>query len=149
LPSTYEIFVAAERVELIWAEIYRALAGRFEGDPAAELFQRLSAEESQHANRIRLVASHYSHDSQLFRGALIADQGFEGLYTEALEFLGAVRHGDFDENLDEAKHRVADLEERLTEAHAQMLVKGADESIRAFFEELARQDEEHRRLLLI
>jgi rubrerythrin len=148
LPTTYQIFERAERVELLSAAIYAALAERFRGDPAAHsLFTRLEAEEVQHARRVRLLAAHYRHDPRLLDRASGDVGTLDRLLAEGEAVLGAIRDGTFGRDLDEVKRNLAALEARFADTHAEIVAAAGHADLRDFFERLARQDEEHRRLL--
>ncbi len=147
MPSSYLIFDVAERIELLWSEIYGTLADRFAGD-SATLFRRLADEELQHARRIRLMASQYRHDRRLSRHAPTVDGNLDSLLAEGKRLLKTISNGEWDASVEALKARVADLEMRCSGTHAQALAQAGDPSLRAFFQRLAEQDEEHRHLLL-
>ncbi|BDG04508.1 ferritin family protein [Anaeromyxobacter oryzae] len=148
MATTYELFERAERVELLSAAIYAALAERFRSDPDAYgLFVRLQAEEVQHARRVRLLAARYRHDPRLLERAS-ADRGtLDRLLAEGDAVLGAIEDGSFGHDLDEVKRNLSALEDRFAASHAELIASTGHADLRAFFVQLARQDEEHRRLL--
>lgn len=146
MASTYELLQKAERVELLAEEIYKALAGRFGGEAKA-LFQRLAAEEAQHAARIRLLAARYRQD-RLLVASLVADTALmDRLLQEAEEALGEVRGGAWDGAPEAALHSAGELERHFCQVHAQILSQGGHPELRAFFEQLAMQDSAHLTLL--
>jgi rubrerythrin len=147
--STYDICERAERVELAAAAIYGALAERFRHDPDAHaLFARLEAEELQHASRVRLLAARYRHDSKLLERAS-GDLGqLDRILAECQAVIAAVNTGTWGQDLAEVKRNLAALEDRLAEAHADLIARAGHPELRRFFELLARQDEAHVRLLV-
>lgn len=146
MASTYELLEKAERVELTAERIYRTLAGRFAGDARA-LFLRLAGEEAQHASRVRLLAARYRHDKRLV-AALAADLTLvERLLREAGEALQAVEAGAWDGDAGAALTSALALEHRFCEVHAQILSQDAHPELRAFFDQLAAQDQAHLELL--
>jgi rubrerythrin len=149
VPSTFQIFETAERIELLSADIYRSLVERFAADPEARaLFRRLEEEEMQHASRIRLMAVCYLHDSRLFGKADISALRLEEIFEEGQRALRSIAWGEWDDDLAVAKRAVADLEAKFSAAHAHILSRTADPAVREFFEKLAQQDEAHHQLLM-
>lgn len=146
MASTYQLLQKAERLELLAERLYQALAGRF-GGPARELFLRLSAEEAQHAARIRLLAARYRQDKKLVAGLSADTTLLDRLLLEADEALAAVNAGAWDGDPDVALHSAAELERRFCQAHAQALSAEAHPDLCAFFEQLAAQDRAHQELL--
>lgn len=150
MASAYSLFAAAERLELLAAEMYRLLAERFASrEPVRALFLRLHQEEIQHASRVRLLAAQYRNDPWLFSSAVL----FHGapdpaqLVREVEVVVRELEAGAWGEDLEETRARVVEMERRCVSLHSQFLVAGAPKEIASFFEELARQDEEHERLL--
>ncbi len=149
MPSTFQIFETAERIELLSADIYRALAERFADDAEARmLFQRLEEEEIQHANRIRLMAVRYLHDLRLFGKADLSALRLEEIFEEGQRALWSIARGEWGTDLAFVKRAVAELEAKFSAAHAHILSQTADPAVREFFEKLAQQDEAHHQLLL-
>jgi rubrerythrin len=148
--TTFETLQLAERFETLAAELYGQLSARFAANPDAKaLLRRLSDEEIQHAARIRLLAAQYRNDPRLFGGAAglrdVADP-----MKLVLELDAAVREvaaGGWGDELAPILERLASCEDRASAFHAELLARGGDPSIVRFFEELARQDREHLRLL--
>jgi rubrerythrin len=142
-----DVFRCAERIEAVSAAIYAALAKRFDGDDAARvLFARLEQEELQHAARVRLLANRYRADRTLlarFEGA----PALEACLRDAEQALRQVIHGEWGTDLADAKAHVAELEERLARAHAEVVARAGHPALREFFERLALQDGAHRELL--
>jgi rubrerythrin len=150
MPTDYALFAASERLELLAAEMYRLLAERFADKEAVRaVFWRLHQEEIQHATRVRLLAAQYRHDSGLFASAAL----FQGvpdpqqLVGEVEDAVRGLESGAWGGDLRQVRARVLEMERRCVSLHSQFLVAGAPPEIASFFEELARQDEEHERLL--
>jgi len=146
MASTYQLLQQAEKLELLAAELYTALAGRYGGEPR-DLFLRLAQEEGQHASRIRLLAARSRHDSRLVATMAAETHEIEALLAEAAGVLDAVRRGEWDQDAGAALARAAELETRFCKAHAQCLSRDAHPELLAFFQQLAAQDEAHRQLL--
>ena len=92
--STFQLFDKAEQLELLCADIYRALARQFQGDPEAhDLFQRLEAEERRHPARVRLLAARYQADSKLLEAAAVAAHHLDQLLRAARAGLSRVPPG--------------------------------------------------------
>jgi rubrerythrin len=148
MASAYQFFEKAEQLEMACAELYRALAVQFEADPGARaLFERLAQEEVQHAKRVRLLASRYSHDPKLFDNVDMAVHELETLLAEARQVVADVAAGAWGGNLEVVKGALADLEARFVTAHAHVIAAAAHPSLKAFFEQLAIQDAGHAELL--
>jgi rubrerythrin len=146
MASTYQLLQKAEKLELLAAELYHALAERFGGE-ARSLFLRLAQEEGQHACRIRLLAARYRHDTKLVATMTAETHEIDALLADASQSLEAVRRGEWDGDQEAALVRAAELEARFCKAHAQSLTRDAHPELLAFFEQLAAQDEAHRQLL--
>ena len=146
MASTYQLLQKAEKLELLAADLYQALAARFAG-AARALFQRLAQEEGQHATRIRLLAARYQHDPRLVATMSAETHELDVLLDEATGSLEAVRRGEWDGDQEAALARAAELEARFCKAHAQSLTLDAHPELLAFFRQLAAQDEAHRQLL--
>jgi rubrerythrin len=150
MASVYILLAAAERAELLAAELYGMLAERFASKEVLRVFfGKLHAEEIQHATRVRLLAAQYRNDPGLFSGAAM----FEGapdprqVLAELEAIVREVEAGAWGSDLREVKTRIVELEKRCVSVHTQFMVAGAPRAISSFFEELAKQDEEHERLL--
>jgi rubrerythrin len=144
--STQLLLDQAERIERLSARAYAALATAFRDDAgAAALFARLRAEEEQHATRIRLLASHYRHQPKTRVHADAA--ALEASAAEVDRAVAEIEAGAWGFDFEAAVRRVAALEERLSDVHADLMARTANPAIRAFFEALAKQDEAHAALL--
>lgn len=149
MPTTYHLLGRAERIETTAAAIYAALAAQFAGLPAARsLFEGLAADELQHASRIRLLAARYKHDARLAARRPAASPELDACLAEAEQVLADVRARRWESDFGRAKQKLCALEDRLSRAHAEALARDAHPDLRAFFEQLARQDEAHARLLV-
>ncbi len=146
MADTHQLLEKAERLELLAQQIYEALSQRFGGE-TREVFQRLAAEESQHASRVRLLGARYRQDRRLVTSLAIDTPLLDRLLVEAGEALEAVRAGAWDGDAAAAMASAAELESRFCQAHAQSLSQGAMPELRSFFEQLASQDKAHARLL--
>jgi rubrerythrin len=149
MASAYRVFKSAEQLETLAGDLYRLLALRFVDDEmACDLFRRLAEEEDQHALRIRLLFAQYRNDPRLFEGPPgAAAPDVEALVQEMAAVLAGLEAGEWGRDLDDVQRLVGLLEDRCAEVHAHLLARGAHPEVRRFFEELARQDREHQRLL--
>jgi hypothetical protein len=146
MASITQLLDKAERLELLAAELYQALAGRFGGEGRA-LLTRLAQEELQHASRVRLLGTRLRHDRRL-ASAVAADPAvLDAMIAEARAAVHEILAGGWDGDLEAALRRSGELELRFGAAHAQSLATDAHPDLRAFFEQLAAQDEAHARLL--
>jgi len=147
LASTYQIFERAERIELVAAAIYQALAERFAADPEARAFlQRLQAEELQHASRVRLLAARYRHDPRLLDRLVPGVRELESLEAECEAVLAAARAGQWGRDLEDVYRLLGALEDRFARAHADLIAREGNAELRAFFVQLAAQDQAHARI---
>jgi len=148
MTTTYHLFDVAERIEVVSAETYAALAVVWAGDAEAKaLFLQLQEEELQHAARVRLLAARYRHDPRIVRLAQAGACELERLLGDCEAMLVDIRAGRWPHGLAETKRRLAEMEARAVRAHAEFLSKDADPALREFFERIAEQDDAHRRLL--
>ena len=149
MASAYRLFKSAEQLETLAGDVYRLLALRFANDEmACNLFRRLAEEEDQHALRIRLLFAQYRSDPRLFEAPLgDAAPDVEALVREMELVRAGLEAGKWGLDLDEVQRHLGFLEDRCAEVHAHLLAQGARPEVRKFFEELARQDREHQRLL--
>lgn len=146
MADNHQLLEKAERLELLAQQIYEALAQRYGGE-TREIFQKLAAEESQHASRIRLLSARYRQDRRLVASLAVDTPLLDRLLIEAGEALVAVQAGAWDGDARAAMASAAELETRFCQAHAQSLAQGALPELRAFFEQLAAQDKAHAALL--
>lgn len=145
--TTFDVFRSAERIELVAAAIYAAIAKQLAADEKLRaLFVRLEAEELQHASRVRLLASRYRSDRRLL--ARVGDGApLEACLRLAEEALADVSAGAWGQDVAALKLRLAALETELSRAHAQAIAEDGDPALRDFFRQLALQDEAHVALL--
>jgi rubrerythrin len=148
MSGTYALLRLAERIELLSAQLYRLLADRFREDRATRaLFLRLECEEDQHASRIRLLAARYRHDGRLLERVSATHQFLEGLVARGEAIVEEVARGAWGTDLAEVKRRLGEVELEFCHAHAHFLSEDGHPELRAFFAQLAEQDQEHARLL--
>jgi rubrerythrin len=149
MTTAYDIFARAERVELAAAALYRRVAAMLPWSGAdRELLLRLEEEEFQHAARIRLLAAQYRNDPRLFQISSALLQRFDEVDAAGRELLQEIEGGRWIDDLQGLKIRIAQMEEQSGASHAEALAESADERIAQFFRLLARQDHEHRAMLL-
>jgi rubrerythrin len=149
MATTYDLLRRAERIETTAAEIYAALAVQFRNVASARsLFESLAAEELQHASRIRLLTARYQHDAKLVSRRSTETAVLDASLAAAETALAEIRAGRWTGDLAATKRRLGTLEDRLAGAHAELLARDGNPDLRAFFEQLARQDEAHARLLV-
>jgi rubrerythrin len=143
--STYDLFKRAERVEQLAAEIYATLAAQFRDDAATRaLFQRLAAEEEQHAARVRLLAGTYRSEPRLrVNGVEVLD----ACVASGEAVLAAIRAGEWGDDVADIKRRLSELEARCAHAHAEILAANGGSALADFFRQLAEQDDAHVELL--
>jgi rubrerythrin len=147
VPTNFDILDKAEKLELLAAEIYGALARRFGDDEnAVKLFTRLRDEEQQHAARVRMVAAQSRRDSKLLGKITFDSREMDDVLIDMTTVLANLHAGRWEADLAQTKRILLDLEERCSNAHAQGL-KGLNDSLRKFFEQLALQDKAHEELL--
>jgi rubrerythrin len=146
--NSQECFQTAARIESLAQEMYAGLAETFTGSPyLRQLFSQLSAEEGQHALRIRLLARHQGHAPW----AAEAVEGISGSLGDLVaeissmkaDFAKPERAGDPGEVL----RRVVDMERRFGTVHAEKLAHSADVEVASLFSVLAAQDARHRAII--
>jgi len=145
--TSYGVLEKAEQVERAAAKAYRAGAVALRGAPEGALLARLADEEEQHATRVRLLAARYRHDARLFQNVdfklVVLDAEIAAWATVHRE----IADGRFDSDVPGLLQRLAALEEKSAQSHAQVLSESADPSVAEFFRKLAEQDRAHRELL--
>jgi hypothetical protein len=139
---------AAERMEAVAQALYTDLSISFSENPDLRwLFQRLAAEEEQHALRIRLLAR-YQGKFNWPRDIL---EQFCGGCDAMIAEMETMRRelGPFPASNETAVvlGRLAALEERFALVHAQDLARYAGPDVHALFASLAVQDAAHRVLI--
>ncbi|MFL5263579.1 MAG: hypothetical protein ACJ79R_21650 [Anaeromyxobacteraceae bacterium] len=149
MPSAYEVFSRAERIELAAAALYRRVSARFPWSVSERrVFEALEREEIQHAARVRLLTSQYRNDSRLFDVREL-DLGILEAVEDAVQAVVAeVDSGRWDGDPEGLKARIVDMEERAGASHADVLADCADARVAWLFDELSKQDGEHHALLL-
>jgi hypothetical protein len=139
---------AAERMETVAQALYTDLSISFSDNPdLRRLFQRLAAEEEQHALRIRLL-ERYQGKFSWPRDIL---EQFCGECDAMIGEMETMRRelGPFPASNDTTVvlGRLAALEERFGLIHAQDLARYAGPEVHALFASLALQDAAHRVLI--
>ena len=138
----------AIRIECLAQELYAGLAAAFLHQPyLRELFERLAAEEGQHAMRLRLLERHQgkapwpqetidrvSADLDAVAAELIAMQESYRALSHAADARPVLR-------------RLAEMEERFGSVHAEQLARSAEPDVQKLFAALAEQDARHRELI--
>lgn len=134
----------SEELELLAAEIYRALAERFASDAEhRSLFERLEKEELQHAARVNMLASHYLRDRKKFAELPIDVTALDDALARGKTLLERVPTL----SLVQAILECAGAEKAFASAHAEVLAKNSIPMLGSFFEKLAAADREHAKLL--
>jgi hypothetical protein len=145
--TTFDLFQVAERIELAAAELYAMLGTRFARDESARrLFVRLSAEEHQHATRVRMLASRYRTEPKLV-GNVAGARVLADCEFRIQAALAEVRVGAWGDDLAAVLERLTALEEAVSHAHAEALAREANPSLRDFLRQLSAQDVSHQELL--
>jgi Rubrerythrin len=145
--TTFDLFRVAERIELAAAELYAMLGKRFASDEAAQrLFVRLSAEEHQHATRVRMLASRYRSEPKLV-GNVAGARVLADCEFQIQAALAEVRAGAWGDDLAAVMERLAGLEAAISHAHAEALASEAHPALRDFLRQLSAQDASHQELL--
>jgi hypothetical protein len=140
---------AAERMETVARDLYADLSVAFsEVPPLRLLFQRLAAEEEQHAMRIRLLERHQGRSAwpreagDRFRND--CDSMVAEIEVLRREFGALTGPGDANTVL----RRLSELEDRFASIHAQDLARFAGPEVQKLFATLALQDAAHRDLIV-
>jgi hypothetical protein len=147
MTTNFDILERAEKVELLSAELYAALARRYADDPTAvQLFTRLRDEEQQHAARVRMLAAQSRRDTKLLGKIDVDPRRLDDVLLELASLTATVQAGHWELDLARTRHALLELEGRCARAHVEGL-QGLHESLRRFFEQLAEQDKAHEELL--
>jgi hypothetical protein len=139
---------AALRMESAAQALYSDLSIAFSDQPSLrQLFQRLAAEEEQHAMRIRLLQRHQGMSSWP-RDVL---ERFCGQCDAMVAEIAILRKelGTSPESKDvrAVLRRLSEMEDRFCSIHAQDLARYAGPEVEKVFATLALQDSAHRDLL--
>jgi rubrerythrin len=140
---------AATRIESLAQDLYAGLAVNYQHQPLLrELFDRLAAEEGQHAMRIRLLTGHGGKVSWpqdvLDRISTDLDAISSEIAVRAEEYRKLSPASDARPVL----RQLADMERRFGSVHAEELAKVADPDVQRLFAALAKQDGLHRELIV-
>ncbi|HQR29839.1 MAG TPA: hypothetical protein PLL32_05475 [Anaeromyxobacteraceae bacterium] len=146
--TTAQCIRAAERVEMLAAELYESLAVAFAEAPwLRQLFEGLASEERQHAMRIRLLERHQGANAWLPEAMEPICRDLDAMAKELesvrarLLLPGALRSPTV------VLERVREIERRFGSLHAEELARSASPEVARLFRSLALQDERHRKLL--
>jgi rubrerythrin len=138
----------AEDIELLAGRLYTALARRFADDAEAHaLFERLAAEEHEHALRIGLLATNYAQDPKRFGAVRLDAERLTALKREGEALLRIIERSGAPLSLDQAMRLAARLERKFAGAHAEQAAAQSDPDMRDFFVLFVAQDRAHARLL--
>lgn len=143
-----QCFRAAERVEMLAQGLYAALAEVFAARPGLrDLFRRLSAEEEQHALRIRLLEKHRGKApwAPEMLGVLCDD--LQGMTAEIAAMKVDFCRPGGPPPAGVVLRRVAGMERAFGALHAEELARSAEPEVRALYESLALQDATHQALI--
>ena len=139
---------SAIRIECLAQDLYTGLAGTFLHQPwLRELFERLAAEEAQHAMRIRLLDRHQGKSpwSQEMVDRVSAD--LDAMATEIAAMGASFRSLPPGADARPVLRRLAEMELRFGSVHAEELARSAEPEIRRLFTVLAGQDARHRQFI--
>lgn len=138
----------AIHVEEIAAELYLLLSDHFpRGSLQQESFAQLAREEQQHAQRIKMLRTQYISSDNAYNTTGAEVKILDGLVKEAQTLRDLISRRGFSATSDEAISFMVALEKNMIATHAQLLAAPEDKELRAFFEDLARQDSMHMQLL--
>lgn len=139
---------SAIRIESLAQELYAGLAASFFHQPYLRgLFERLAAEEAQHAMRIRLLERHQGRtpwpQEMVERVSADLDAVAVELAAMKASFRGLASGADARPVL----RRLAEMEVRFGSIHAEELARSAEPEIQKLFGTLAEQDARHHELI--
>jgi rubrerythrin len=146
--TNYEFFKLAEQVEDLSRRLYLTLAEHESTPPGVrELFMGLADEEEQHRQRLQLLGTTLKNSP--WANQLVREQatGIEAAAAEFSAFLAEVKGGRRPGDLMGILDRLVKVEHRLEYVHAEKLSAGAEPGVARLFEEMARQDRRHQKLL--
>ena len=147
-PLSSDCFRRAEALERLSERIYQRLTHRFVEVPrAAAMFQRLAAEEVQHADRVSLLHDRFLHAPETFCDVADFPQQLQQLIEEGEVLLGMIEDQGATISLDEALSLTVEMERKFFVAHSEVVISDEFPEIKAFFHHLAQGDKEHRALL--
>ena len=139
---------AAARVEFQAEELYREVANHlFHAPVIRDTFSRLAREEGEHAMRLGLLER---NQTRLPWSAPAMDQMHADLQVMAAEFAGLRKEfarASAPRDPYVMLRRLAEMEDRFSSVHAEILVGDADPRVQNLFLTMARQDAEHARLI--
>ena len=138
----------AIRIECLAQELYAGLAVAFLHQPyLRELFERLAAEEGQHAMRIRLLERHQGKAPWAQETIDRVSADLDAMAAELTAMQESFRKLSLAADARPVLRRLAEMEERFGSVHAEQLARSADPEIQKLFTALAEQDARHRELI--
>lgn len=138
----------AIRIECLAQELYAGLAVAFLHQPyLRELFERLAAEEGQHAMRIRLLERHQGKAPWAQETINRVSTDLDAMAAELTAMQESFRKLSLAADARPVLRRLAEMEERFGSVHAEHLARSADPEIQKLFTALAEQDARHRELI--
>jgi hypothetical protein len=139
---------AALHIETAAQALYADLAVAFAEQPNLRLlFERLAAEEEQHAMRIRLLERHQGR-SPWPRDVIERFCGdCDGMVAEIAALRRELGPHTASNDARAVLRRLSDMEERFCSIHAQDLARNAGPEVERVFAALALQDAAHRDLI--
>lgn len=143
-----DAFQLAQQAEELAGQLYRQLLTFFApGSDAHRRFSGLAAEEDQHALRLQMLRARCLQHPHTLREVQLDAAAMRTLVAEAETLRELFGRPGIRVSAAEARELMLALERRFAGAHAHAAISPANGELRAFFEELARQDREHMRLL--
>ena len=146
--TTAQCIRAAERVEMLAAELYESLAVAFAQAPwLRQLFEDLAGEERQHAMRIRLLERHQGASGWLPGAMEPICRDLDAMAEELESARALFRLPGALRSPTAVLERVGAIERRFGTLHAEELARDASPEVARLFLSLASQDERHRKML--
>ena len=144
MANVLKVLDKAERVEALAAQLYAAMATRFDVESKGRsLFERLAREEQQHALRVRMLASQVRKRNVV---EIEEPADLDGMIPYLENLILSVGKSDGMADLERAIGFCVALENKLAGVHASKLCR-AHPDLFEVFEALARADREHCSLL--
>ena len=142
--NSLDILDLATRIELLAEQIYCRLASHFETQPKVrDGFLKLSAEERQHASRIRLLRAEYARESHGYGRLEVPVGELQSLIATSESVIDQLNGPPLDLDLDSVMKTMLEFEEATAALHAENLAGVALPNTSTFFQMLANQDREH------
>jgi len=139
---------AAERMETVARDLYVDLSVAFSEQPHLRLlFQRLAAEEEQHAMRIRLLERHQGRSAWPREAGERFSSDCDAMVAEIEVLRRESRAPSTSGDARTVLRRLSEIEHRFSSIHAQDLARYAGPEVQKLFATLALQDAAHRDLI--